>query len=183
MPGHKEQPIYWFSAKAYDDALDDNPTFGDNIIRVLDDVDEEDLFTNPLDQEDFEEDSVVVFDDCTKLKGIKERYAVQEILDLLLECARSYNITIICTSHILSNYKSTRTINNECTSFTVFPKKSGGLTAIRTYLDKKIGMSNEQRKKFLSMSKNSIFVTLNRCVDPMVVLSEKEAYTFDPFDV
>lgn len=179
LKGNKDQEIYLFSSVDYDPVLDDQ--FESQLIRVLDEVEGDELLMNPLDLEDFEEGSVLIFDDVAKLKNIKTRLAVLMLLDSMLEIARHRNLTIIATSHILSNYKATRTLNSEATAVTVFPRKAGGLYGIKQYLDKKVGMSKDDMKRFLALSKKSRFVTLYRNLDPMIVISSKSAYVYDPF--
>jgi hypothetical protein len=177
MKGNRDKPIYIFSSVDFDDVLD--IPFENNIIRVLDEIEPDELVQDPLTIDDFEEGSVLVFDDILKLTNPKTRIMVFCLLESMLEIARHANLTIITTSHILSNYRQTRTIINEATSLTVFPKFAGGLHHIRQYLEK-VGMDKIQIKKFLSMSKTSRFVTLYR-INPMFVLSSKHAYIFDPF--
>ena len=180
IPGNKQTPIYLFSSVEYDDVLDE--PFTDVIIRPLEDLDGDDLLNDPLNLEDFEEGSIIIFDDVMKIQCMKSRIALQNLMDSLLEIARHGNLTIVCTSHILSNYKSTRTLQNEATSVTIFPKFSGGLYGIKQYLERKIGMNKTETKKLLSLSKKSRFVTIYRNISPMVIISEKQAYLFDPFE-
>ena len=54
----------------------------------------------------------------------------------LLETGRHFDLTIISTSHQLSNYAKTRTLLNEATSITVFPSHAGTTFHIREYLKK-----------------------------------------------
>ena len=180
IKGNKDKPIYLFSSVEYDDVLD--TPFEENIIRPLEDMDGDDLLLDPLQLDDFEEGSVLIFDDVMKIQCIKTRVALQNLMDSMLEIARHSDLTIIATSHILANYKATRTLQNEATSVTIFPRYSGGLYGIKQYLEKKIGMDKIEMKQLLSLSKNSRFVTIYRNMSPMVVISEKECYLFDPFE-
>lgn len=178
MKGNKNKTIYLFSSVDYDPQLDDH--FEDNLVRVLDEIDEDELIGNPLTIDDFDSGSVLIFDDTFKITSPKVRVMIFCLLESMLEIARHKDLTIIVTSHILSNYRQTRTIQNEATSVTVFPQYSGGLYGIKEYLKRKIGMSSLEMKRFLSLSKNSRWVSIYRR-NPMFVLSSKEAYIFDQF--
>lgn len=178
--GNKDAPIYIFSSVDHDPVLDDDALIGPNIVRVLDEIDEDEIVTDPLGLDDFEDGSVIVFDDTMKIQHSKVRIMVFCLMESLLEIARHKNIQLVVTTHILNNYRSTKTIQTEATSVTVFPKYSGGLYHIKSYLEKKVGMSKMDLKKFLSMSNRSRWVTLFRS-NPMYVMSAKKVYIYDPF--
>jgi energy-coupling factor transporter ATP-binding protein EcfA2 len=178
--GNKEAPIYIFSSVDHDPVLDDDALISPNIVRVLDEVDEDEIISEPLGLNDFEEGSVIIFDDTLKIQNPKVRVMIFCLLESMLEIARHKNLTIITTSHILSNYRQTRTIQNEATAVTIFPAFAGGLYGIREYLKRKVGMSPQDIKKILSLSKTSRWITLYRTC-PMFVLSAKQAYIYDQF--
>jgi len=178
--GNRDVPIYIFSSVEHDPILDDDALIGPNIIRVLDEIDENEILTEPLGLDDFVEGSILIFDDTFKLNPPKLRVLVFCLLESMLEIARHKNLTIITTSHILSNYRQTRTIQNEATAVTIFPAFAGGLYGIREYLKRKVGMSPQSIKKILSLSKTSRWITLYRTC-PMFVLSAKEVYIYDQF--
>lgn len=178
--GNKEAPIYIFSSVDHDPVLDDDALISPNIVRVLDEVDEDEIISEPLGLNDFEEGSVIIFDDSMKITNPKVRVMVFCLMELLLEVARHKNIQLVVTTHILNNYRATKTIQTEATNVCVFPKFSGGLYHIRQYLEKKVGMNKQELKKFLSMSNNSRWVTLFRS-NPMFVMSSKQIYLYDPF--
>ena len=178
--GNKDAPIYIFSSVDHDPVLDDDALIGSNIVRVLDEIDENEIISEPLGLGDFEENSVIVFDDTMKIQNPKVRVMVFCLMESLLEIARHKNIQLVVTTHILNNYRATKTIQTEATSVCVFPKFSGGLYHIKNYLEKKVGMTKQELKKFLSMSNKSRWVCLHRC-NPMFVMSAKEVYMYDPF--
>ena len=177
---NKNAPIYILSSVDHDPVLDDDALIGPNIVRVLDEIDENEIVTEPLGLHDFEENSVIIFDDTLKIQNPKVRVMVFCLMESLLEIARHKNIQLVVTTHILNNYRATKTIQTEATSVCVFPKFSGGLYHIRQYLEKKVGMNKDDLKKFLSLSNNSRWVTLFRS-NPMFVLSSKQVYLYDPF--
>jgi hypothetical protein len=168
---NQDVTIYIFSSVKYDKLLDER--FGDRIVRP--DMDDEDCFNDPFDPEEFETGAIVLFDDTSKIKLPKVRVAIYMLQENLLECGRHYGLTIISTSHQLSNYARTRTQLNEATSVTFFPKHAGGLHYIKTYLQKHMGFSLVEIKKCLSLSKNSRWITVCRS-HPKYVISAKEAY-------
>jgi len=178
--GNKDAAIYILSSVDYDPVLDDDALIAPNIVRVLDEIDEDEIIAQPLGLEDFEENSVIIFDDSMKIKNPKIRVLIFCLMELLLEIARHKNIQLVVTTHILNNYRATKAIQTESTSVTVYPRFAGGLYHIRQYLQKKVGMSKDDLKKFLSMSKSSRWVTLFRS-NPMFVLSTKQVYLYDPF--
>ena len=178
LKGNKDVPIYLFSTVEYDEALDD--PFEDQLIRVLDEIDEEEFVNDPPSLDDYEEGSVLVFDDIMKVSNARLRITLLSILNSLQEIARHKKLTLITTSHIISDYHATRTVLNEATAITVFPRYAGGLAGVRDYLKRKIGMSPHEIKKFLGLSKNSRWVSLYKRTN-MFVISQKTVYIYDPF--
>lgn len=163
--------IYIFSSVKYDKLLDDR--FGDRIVRP--DMDDTECFDEPYDPEEFEPNSIVIFDDCDKIKLPKVRVSIFMLREHLLEVGRHYGLTIISTSHQLSNYARTRTLLNEATSVTFFPKHGTGVHYIKEYLKKHMGFNTEQIKRCLSLSKNSRWITVYKSY-PKFIISAKEAY-------
>ena len=162
---NKHDPIYVFSAVAYDKALDDK--FEDNIERI----DLEDILTDPIHPNDLE-NSVVLLDDSDSILDRRVNRVVADLRDNLLECGRHTNTRMLCTSHILSNYKATRKLLNEATTTVVFPK-SGQTFLIRTFLEKYCGFSKSQIKKFMGLK--SRWVSVSRQYNPYVMY-EKGVY-------
>jgi hypothetical protein len=163
--------IYIFSSVKYDKLLDER--FGDRIVRV--DMDNEDCFNDPFDPEEFETGAIVLFDDVDKIKLPKVRVSIFMLRENLLETSRHYGLTIISTSHQLSNYARTRTLLNEATSVTFFPKHAGGLHYIKNYLQKHMGFNQVEIKRCLMLSKNSRWISVYRS-HPKYVISAKESY-------
>ena len=170
-PKRNDTTIYIFSSVTFDKVLDDR--FTDRIYCV--DVDDPICYEEPYDPSEFEEGSIIIFDDCDKIKNNKCRHAIYMLRENLLETGRHFDLTIISTSHQLSNYAKTRTLLNEATSITVFPSHAGTTFHIREYLKKHMGFDSTQIKKFLSLSKNSRWVTINKSFCPYVI-SAKQCY-------
>jgi len=168
QPGNSDKTIYIISSVDYDPVIDDR--FEKNIFRIpIDD----DLVQNPLQEDEFDE-GVIVFDDTSKIKNIKQRNAIFNLLESLCETARHYKLQLLITSHMISNYSRTRTILNESTSVTLFPKHAGGLHYVKDFLSKRCGLNKEQVKHFINMGKVSRWVTIYK--NPMYLISSKECY-------
>lgn len=165
--GNKDIPIYIFSGVDYDPILDDK--FEDNIIRVPIDAE---LITDPIHPSDLK-DSIVLMDDVDSIQNVKLRNTVLALRRNLLETCRHYDIALICTSHLISNYSKTRTLLNESTSVTVFPRFSGGTCQIKKFLIGYCGFSKDQIKKFLGLRSRGITLTRGLC---QYVQGEKDIY-------
>lgn len=160
-----DRTIYIFSDVKEDPVLD---KLGD-ITRV--NLDAEALERGPIAPEQLA-DSICVFDDIDSIQDKKMYAMVQALRDSLLRRGRHENISVIVTSHLMSNYKDTRIILNECNSITFFPR-SGASDAIKYTLKKYGSMNKQQIEKALSLP--SRWTTLNKHY-PMFVLYEKGAY-------
>ncbi len=87
--------------------------------------------------------SLVIFDDIDVIGDKKVQEAVYKIQEQLLEVGRHENIYVLSTAHQIMNYMKTRTLLNEATWITVFPK-SGSTYHIKQMLFKYCGMSHRQ---------------------------------------
>ena len=161
---NKEKPIYIFSSVDEDETLDSL----ENVERIPID---ETLVSEPIKPEDLS-DSICIMDDIDTISHPTLRKIVINFRNHLAQCARHYNITMLCTSHVITNYSHTRVLIQEATSITVFPKASG-LFAIRQYLEKQVGMNKDQIKRFVGQKSRA--VTLFRQYQPYI-MSEKEVY-------
>jgi hypothetical protein len=138
---NKEQEYFVISSVPEDGVLDKfHP------IRVPIDSD---LVNDPLTTEDFR-DSLVVFDDTSTISNKKYQTAVNNIRDDLLEQGRHTNSTLCITSHLMSDYKNTRKVLNECTSVTFFPR-SGSTYQIRQFLKTYMGLDTDMIKKIMKL--------------------------------
>ena len=131
----------------------------------------EELLENPIQPEELQ-NSLVIFDDIDTIPDKKLNEAVRSLRDDLLETGRSYNIYMCNTSHQLMNYKHTRTLLNESTAVTFFPK-SGSSYHIKRFLKEYCGLEKKQIQKILELP--SRWVTINK-VYPCFILYEKGAF-------
>ena len=127
--------------------------------------------------EEFEK-SITVFDDCGTITNRQLNKAVCAIQDDLLECGRHVDAHMIVTSHLMSNYITTRKVLNEATSITFFPK-SGATIQIRKFLASHIGLDKDQIKKIMKLP--SRWVTVYRTY-PMYVIHNKGCFMLSSMD-
>ena len=160
----KDSDIFLFSSIAHDIALDKY----DPVRITLD----EDLIQDPIQPSEIE-DSLTVFDDIDTLRNARLKASITGLRDWLLEQGRHFNIRMLITSHLLSNYKSTRQVLNEATAVVVFPKSGSGTYHIKNFLKTYCGFDKDQKKKFINLP--SRWVAIYRSY-PMYVIYEKGAY-------
>jgi hypothetical protein len=160
----RDNDIYLFSSILKDRVLDKHdPT------RITLD---EDLIQDPIHPEEIE-DSLAVFDDTDTIRDARLRNSIVQFRDWLLEQGRHFDIRMVITSHLLSNYKATRRVLNEATAVVVFPKSGSGTYHIKRFLNTYCGFDKKQIKKFLNLP--SRWVAIYRSY-PQYVLYEKGAY-------
>ena len=138
IKSHPKNPIYVFSSIGDDKSIDSIK----NLKRVQ--INDPEFLEDDIDLTEFK-DSLVLFDDtdCIRNKHIKDK--VDGILNMILETGRHQNISVIYTSHIACNGKSTRTILNEAHSYTIFPLSLGNRT-MKNLLDSYLGLDTAQIK-------------------------------------
>lgn len=161
---HPEMPIYVFSDVDEDEEIDAIP----NTTRI---PLTEDILYEPLKPDDFR-DSICLFDDVDSIQNKKIYAQIQGFRDALLRRGRHENISTLITSHMMTNYKDTRVILNECNSLVFFPR-SGAANAIKYTLKTYVGMDAEDIKKIMILP--SRWVMVNKTY-PIYVLYEKGVY-------
>jgi hypothetical protein len=140
-----------------------------NIVRFK--LDDELLNKDPIRPEKFK-DSICVFDDIDSIQNPALLKYIQALRDSLLRRGRHEDISCLITSHLLTNYKDTRIILNECNNITLFPR-SGSSHGIKYLLSKHIGMDKKQSQKVVDLPSRWITIHKNH---PQYVLYEKGAY-------
>lgn len=159
----KGDEIYVISSIPYDKPIDDLDP-----IRI--DVDDELLQDDMLDGEDFE-NSCVVFDDVDTIQNKLHRTYIEKLRDYLLEQGRHFNVRMLMTHHLLSNFKKTRVMLNESTAVVLFPKVNGN--NIKRFLEFYFGFDDEQVKKIRNLP--SRWVAIYKTY-PHYVMYEKGVY-------
>jgi hypothetical protein len=132
----------------------------------------QDLVLNPIELEDINKDSIVLFDDIDNISDKKIQTAVNIVKAQILEMGRHNNINIVCTSHLINgNEKSSaRIMLNEMQALVIFPK-SGSAHAIKYALKTQFGLSTTQMNQILNIDSRWIMLKKNY---PQAILSEKD---------
>jgi hypothetical protein len=112
--------------------------------------------SNEIKCEDFK-NSVCIFDDIDTILDKNLLKQIRNFRDDMLECGRHYNITTICTSHLIQNYNKTRTLINEANAVVLFPKGAGAYS-VKQFLEKNIGLNKYQIKKIEDLPTRWIYI-------------------------
>lgn len=137
----KVEEVYIFSS------IDDDPPL-DKLNPVRIDLDDG-LYENMFEAEEME-NSIVIFDDVDTMMDKVMRYHILKFKDFLLEQGRHYNIRMIMTSHLMSNYTETRCTLNEATAVCFFPHASSTYH-IKNFLKTHGGFEKQQIEWILSI--------------------------------
>ncbi len=153
---YPKKPIYVFSALDNDPLLDKY-----KIIRITLDEGFLDENITPSDLQN----SLVIFDDIDQLRDREVRKEIYNMIDEILCTGAHSNISVAITHHLMTNYKETRCILNECTSITIFPN-SGSKYQIRYTLKNYYGLDTHEIRKILNLKTRwvTIFKNYPRCV-------------------
>lgn len=131
---NKNMKVYLFSSLDSDDSLD--------IIEPLRVRIDDTLITDPIKMEDFEEGSMIIFDDCDCLTNKKHRQAVYDISNQVLQIGRHYRLSACFVSHLPTQGKDTRMILNEC-HFVVYFPHSGSARQTNYLLTEYLGLDKK----------------------------------------
>jgi len=162
---HPDKKIFVFSDVEEDPELDSLK----NIVRF--ELDDELLEKEAVKPETFA-DSICVFDDIDSIQNPKLLKYVQSLRDALLRRGRHEDISCIVTSHLLTNYKDTRILLNECNAITIFAR-SGSTYGIKYLLNKYVGLDKKQIQKIINLPSRWITIYKNY---PQYVIYEKGIY-------
>jgi hypothetical protein len=136
-----------------------------NLIRIpIDDS----ILDEEFEAEDFA-DSLVIADDIDTVNDKEIREAIDHITNDILETGRHCNVYLLKTSHLISNYKQTRTVLNESHCITVFPN-SGSFAQITHVFKNYFGLSNNEIKKIKKLHSRHVSLLKNY---PMMLLYDR----------
>lgn len=162
---HPKKKIFLISDVEQDEELDIIP----NLTRLkLDDSLENKKPPRP----EIFKDSIVLFDDIDSIQNKKVYAMIQTLRDSLLRRGRHEYITVLITSHLLTNYKDTRIILNECNSITIFCR-SGSKYGHKYLLKNYIGLDKKESQKVLNLPSRWVTIYKNY---PSYILYEKGVY-------
>lgn len=146
----------------------------DDPIDVLDPVRieiNEELIDEPIDPAELS-NALVIFDDTDTIPNKKLNEAIRNLKNDLLETGRHNDVYVLISSHLMTNYKETRTVLNECHSLTFFP--SAGSTHQVTYcLKSYFGLNKEQINRIMGLPSRWVTIYKNY---PQYVLYAKGIY-------
>lgn len=131
----------------------------------------EELIEDPIDPSELS-NSLVIFDDTDTIPDKILKTAITNLKNDLLETGRHEDIYVAITSHLISNYRETRTVLNEAHSITLFP--AGGSTySIKYVLKNYGGMNPAEIQKVITLP--SRWITLKKTY-PQAIIYNKGAY-------
>jgi hypothetical protein len=162
---YPKRPIYLFSYLDQCDTLDKCKA----IRRVK--IKEDNFLTEQIEAIDLKE-SLVIFDDCDCISDKPTKKKVFEILKKILETGRHFKTSVIFTSHTACNGNETKTILNEASSLTIFPKTMGNKN-LKYLLESYFGLDKHEIAKIKTLP--SRWVTLTKTYPP-VVFCENDVY-------
>lgn len=152
MKMYPNRDIYVVSKLEEDNTLDsmDLPK-GKKPIRL----DYKDWVANPPDINSLS-NSMIIFDDYDTIEG-KEGKAVQTLIEDIAIMGRKHhdeqgNITMLCLTHYITNYKKTRLILNESSHFVVYPQATSS-HALLYLLKTHLGMEKDDIKKLKKLGR------------------------------
>jgi len=161
---YPKNKVYLFSKVQGDESLKGIK----NLVRVpIDDS----LLDECMDAEFFK-DSLVIADDIDTINDKELREAIDQITNDILETGRHCNTYMLKTSHLISNYKQTRTVLNESHCITVFPS-SGSFHQISYVLKNYFGLVKEDLMKIKKLHSRHITIMKNY---PMMCMYDKGVY-------
>ena len=156
----KNNPIYMFSSLKEDESLD---SVKPQRFKIDDRLHEDPILVEDL------KDSVVIFDDIDVISNKKNKEAVYNILNQVLEIGRHYKISCIVTNHLPTNGNWTRRILNESSTYVYFPASAGG--KVKYLLTEYLDIDKKQIKYFKSC--NTRWVSIGK-KNPMYYITEHE---------
>lgn len=130
------------------------------------------LITDPIDIKDELSDSLVIMDDVDMITNPQLKDAVIKLRDEILTCARHYNGSILCTSHVLMNNKATKILLIESNLVTIFPLAGSGYHS-RRFCREYASLDKLQTQRLLKLP--SRWVTIKKDY-PMCIMYDKGAY-------
>ena len=114
--------------------------------------------------------TICLFDDIDAFTGERAAY-LRGYRDSLLEAGRHKNVTVLSTSHILSNYNKTRTMLNEAEHVILFP--NANRRSADQFLKDRMGMSKAERDHLISRSGSSGRYMIIRMSCPNLMIHAK----------
>lgn len=115
-------------------------------------------------------DTLTIWDDYDTLTGDAEK-VVTKIIDDLAIMGRHANVSMLCLSHYLTNYKKTRLLLNEATHIVVYPL-STSYHALRYLLKNYVGVDEDDLKRHKKLGSRWLMYSKGF---PQYLISQKSA--------
>lgn len=140
--------IYFFGRKS----IDDDPAFKSVLKHIKQVPIDDKLAANPVQMEDIEKGSLIIFDDVGTIYDKHQKEAVFKLMEDLMEVGRARKLDLIITNHLVNpnDRKFARTVMNEMQSITLFGR-SGARYQIEYALKKYFGLSKPQIEDILRL--------------------------------
>lgn len=132
---------------------------------------DEQLIEDPIHPEELA-DSLVIFDDTDTIPDKNLKNALNDLKRDVLEIGRHSNIYVCITSHMLTNYKETRTILNEAHLIVFFPS-SGSSYQIGYMLKNYFGLDSKQIDRIMKLPSRWVCAKRNY---PQLIMYERGIY-------
>jgi hypothetical protein len=109
----------------------------------------EEIIENPINADELP-NSLCIFDNIDSLVNLKIKKQIKMLRDQLLQKGRHQNISVICTSHQITNYLDTRVTLNDSQFITLFPRAMAKRN-IQYVLKSYFGMDNDKIEKAINL--------------------------------
>lgn len=158
-----DREIYLISKLDEDETLDTMKTGKPKRIKV------KTLETDPITDISVFTNSLVIFDDYDTFPAPMDKIVLR-LIDDIATMGRHHNISMMCLSHYLTNYKKTRLLLNEASHYIVYPQATS-YHALKHLLGSHVGMSQDEVKALKGMGR---WVCIHKCY-PQWLVSEHVA--------
>ena len=160
---YKENEFYILSTVDEDKPLDKLEPIRIDLTSMLED---------PISIKDELHDSIVLFDDTATISNTIVRKACTNLLDSCIEIGRHYNTTVINTSHMILDYRSSRKMLNEATAVIIFCKAGSNIQNVK-FLENYAGLDKFAIKKILNLPSRWVYI---KRTPPQMVIYDKGCY-------
>jgi hypothetical protein len=109
------------------------------------------LQTDPITDISCFSNSLVIFDDYDTFASPMDKIVLQ-LIDDIATMGRHHNISMMCLSHNLTNYKKTRLLLNEASHYIVYPQATS-YHALKHLLGNHVGMDADEVKDLKTLGR------------------------------
>ena len=149
---HKNAKFYCFSKLDSDPVIDKLKPLRINLSA--------EMINDPIEIDDIEEGSIILFDDSDNITDKALQNAVETLKGRILELGRHRKLQCVITSHLVNpnEKKSGRIIMNELHCLVFFPQ-SGGQHGVKYCLKQYFGLSTSQVNKIVKLPGRWVMIT------------------------